>query len=194
MWGGTLYTHATVFHRRISIHPPRVGRDRLQRRAPGGGAGISIHPPRVGRDVQAGPLLSNEHHFNPPSPCGEGPENCHRRPDRRHISIHPPRVGRDLSQLSFNIVWMLFQSTLPVWGGTIERFAFSGTARISIHPPRVGRDLWLPLTFEMFGISIHPPRVGRDSPNLTFLCHNVIFQSTLPVWGGTGLPSVPCLQ
>ena len=57
-----------------------------------------------------------------------------------------------------------FQSTLPVWGGT--RRIVDGMripAYISIHPPRVGRDFLR--FFPRFGIaiSIHPPRVGRDS-------------------------------
>ena len=56
----------------ISIHPPRVGRDR-----PGGQAGtgwlISIHPPRVGRDGVDDTTVFCNRDFNPPSPCGEGP-------------------------------------------------------------------------------------------------------------------------
>ena len=58
--------------RGISIHPPRVGRDRLFLAIMQYANGISIHPPRVGRDA--------------------GVES-----DRRglEISIHPPRVGRD---------------------------------------------------------------------------------------------------
>ena len=59
----------------------------------------------------------------------------------------------------------LFQSTLPVWGGTASQAASAQRAAVSIHPPRVGRDPrrprwpWVPLSF----------------------------QSTLPGWGGTGI-------
>ena len=35
------------------------------------------------------------------------------------ISIHPPRVGRDRDQKIENIACLVFQSTLPVWGGTL---------------------------------------------------------------------------
>ena len=34
---------------------------------------VSIHPPRVGRDRGLAPLPLGEWGFNPPSPCGEGP-------------------------------------------------------------------------------------------------------------------------
>ena len=59
---------------------------------------------------------------------------------------------------------MVFQSTLPVWGGTI-----SGGG-----------------VMESLGISIHPPRVGRDMNELNQYGILSGFQSTLPVWGGTG--------
>ena len=56
-----------------------------------------------------------------------------------------------------------FQSTLPVWGGTLDALRTQAEKGISIHPPRVGRD----------------PRQWEDFKDL------VEFQSTLPVWGGT---------
>ena len=57
---------------------------------------ISIHPPRVGRDWPAGRPPLWRTYFNPPSPCGEGPFV--------RVMTCSPR---------------LFQSTLPVWGGTM---------------------------------------------------------------------------
>ena len=82
---------------------------------------------------------------------------------RAKISIHPPRVGRDQIDLFDDPYEIVFQSTLPVWGGTSCTSSISTPQFISIHPPRVGRDrggvqqYWLQL------ISIPPPRVGRDS-------------------------------
>ena len=58
---------------------------------------ISIHPPRVGRDVLDSVDFTHFLDFNPPSPCGEGPAYC---------CIVP--------------LASLFQSTLPVWGGTAK--------------------------------------------------------------------------
>ena len=56
------------------------------------------------------------------------------------ISIHPPRVGRDqVFDLGCTYGWV-FQSTLPVWGGTALPLLRGRGRAISIHPPRVGRD------------------------------------------------------
>ena len=148
-------------------------------------------------------------YFNPPSPCGEGRGRGGPCCRRGSISIHPPRVGRDDAPPSITDGTMPFQSTLPVWGGTVPAPGDLRARYISIHPPRVGRDL-RPAThragFNL--ISIHPPRVGRDqrcqnddkkradfnppSPcgegryvvyrRTAWTCR---FQSTLPVWGGT---------
>ena len=38
----------------------------------GGNENVSIHPPRVGRDRNPRPFPDRPHGFNPPSPCGEG--------------------------------------------------------------------------------------------------------------------------
>ena len=78
---------------------------------------ISIHPPRVGRDLGHRDMLMDMMNFNPPSPCGEGPS---------------APMGKFRG--------FLFQSTLPVWGGTAKGLFFLQRLLISIHPPRVGRD------------------------------------------------------
>ena len=80
-------------------------------------ARISIHPPRAGRD-QA--LLHNGEgcrYFNPPAPCGAGPE-LPLTNTQTVISIHPPRAGRDLQPDFGGIMELVFQSTRPVRGGT----------------------------------------------------------------------------
>ena len=101
---------------------------------------ISIHPPRVGRDRNCWGACTTSRNFNPPSPCGEGlahnsnfdakfvisihPPRVGRdrvawsRKYKESISIHPPRVGRDALLSISRSIWDLFQSTLPVWGGT----------------------------------------------------------------------------
>ena len=79
------------------------------------------------------------------------------------ISIHPPRVGRDYERDQYAAVTAQFQSTLPVWGGTLPAAALTMEAIISIHPPRVGRDECSESDSDYISISIHPPRVGRDS-------------------------------
>ena len=124
---------------KISIHPPRVGWDfrwKLRRCS----SCISIHPPRVGWDIYSPSPAFQRSHFNPPTPCGVGPGAF------AHFAISN-----------------LFQSTHPVWGGTLADYLFNH---------------WTP-------ISIHPPRVGWDATVLTEIGYIKAFQSTHPVWGGT---------
>ena len=57
------------------------------------------------------------------------------------ISIHAPRVGRDSGKLHFFALYIIFQSTRPVWGATASSRSRSPCPHwISIHAPRVGRD------------------------------------------------------
>ena len=79
----------------------------------------------------------------------------------------------------------LFQSTLPVRGGTIsppvsgQDFIFQSTL-----PVRGGTDE-VALMPQSFVISIHPPREGRDGTKRGSDKFSSRFQSTLPVRGGT---------
>ena len=101
--------------------------------------------------------------FNPPSPCGEG---------RNPVFLSPEIC--------------LFQSTLPVWGGTSQFRNQPTPLFVSIHPPRVGRDAATQARWRQKpNVSIHPPRVGRDPCVLINPGGRLWFQSTLPVWGGT---------
>ena len=133
MWGGTKDLFARTAEMYISIHPPRVGRDKSAMLSPvfnvnfnppspcGEGRGytcdftnvkvISIHPPRVGRDW----LYFRYGRFG-------------------NISIHPPRVGRDIPAGAELFVSKLFQSTLPVWGGTGSVVA-DATIHLNLNPP-----------------------------------------------------------
>ena len=96
-WEGHVTAQARNQRRGISIHPPRVGRD-CYRGCCRQGRYISIHPPRVGRDYRPGAARSFMQHFNPPSPCGEGPAILVPMQRGEVISIHPPRVGRDIGR------------------------------------------------------------------------------------------------
>ena len=73
-------------------------------------------------------------------------------------------MGRDGLTSKDRIFDAVFQSTLPVWGGTAARTRQHADHDISIHPPRVGRDFYASVLYDA-GIGV--------------------FQSTLPVWGGT---------
>ena len=153
----------------ISIHPPRVGWDGVQDSQPPF-VPISIHPPRVGWD---------------PAPCSR-PAGC-------RISIHPPRVGWDFQALPAVAVPFPFQSTHPVWGGTLQGAPLSYAQAISIHPPRVGWDMQGYFFRGAVTISIHPPRVGWDAYEKLINTPVSEFQSTHPVWGGTGTIPPPAM-
>ena len=124
---------------------------------------VSIHPPRVGWDTGWDGVPWLTINFNPPTPCGVGP-----------VWVPKPQAAEK------------FQSTHPVWGGTVIPIHTGLIQGISIHPPRVGWDETgnaLGLSGSAFQ-STHPVWGG------TLPCHNPCctrqFQSTHPVWGGTG--------
>ena len=128
------------------------------------GPGRYFNPPSPcgeGRHRAGAYLL--RHDFNPPSPCGEGPVFVPHLVDQSNFNPPSP-CGEGLSQPS----------------------ASSTTSCISIHPPRVGRDAEIAIIKQIcLLISIHPPRVGRDTLRVGKKEMQALFQSTLPVWGGT---------
>ena len=102
------------------------------------------------------------------------------------VSIHPPRVGRDSCSCVPNIPGTVFQSTLPVWGGTGtpdgERAAaalFQSTLPVWGGTKSCFRTMRTP-EFQ----STLPVWGGTGMPQLRDTLHQM-FQSTLPVWGGT---------
>ena len=139
VWGGTGYMMISMNKTlKVSIHPPRVGRDNYGKFA-SLASSVSIHPPRVGRDLF--PYLRKHAGigFNPPSPCGEGlkinPWTWLAR------SFNPPSpCGEGRREGPCCRRGSGFQSTLPVWGGTPPRARGGTDYPVSIHPPRVGRD------------------------------------------------------
>ena len=148
----------------ISIHPPRVGRDRHGKADFGHALHISIHPPRVGRDaVLAGHGLQN-FLFQSTLPVWGGTckAGTPMAADGKFQSTLPV-WGGTRPDAACSCKQFQFQSTLPVWGGTGLFVALALVFVISIHPPRVGRDrcFWQ-LQLRRGVISIHPPRVGRD--------------------------------
>ena len=74
-----------------------------------------------------------------------------------HVSSGTALVRMELA------VFLIFQSTHPVRGGTISMEDSSHRNKISIHPPREGWDgVKAGLVSMASVISIHPPREGWD--------------------------------
>ena len=103
---------------------------------------VSIHAPRVGRDREGSSLQAWSRSFNPRAPCGA-------RPLRFKIALttaefQSTRPVWGATQEVFRIMFFnKFQSTRPVWGATKSMLSSNNTNQVSIHAPRVGRDLRL---------------------------------------------------
>ena len=145
VWGGTLYRQGSDDPGEISIHPPRVGRDQPLRAlrafvAPfqstlpvwGGTLTLTISYwissrfqstlPVWGGTLCRSPCQSAAQNFNPPSPCGEGLFNLIVQLFNL-FDFNPPSPCGEGRKTAFDQVpKALFQSTLPVWGGTRSAF------------------------------------------------------------------------
>jgi len=106
----------------------------------------------------------------------------HRQP--AEISIHPPRAGKDFNFPCLASTRSYFNPPSPCGEGHKKVPVQFPVTSISIHPPRAGRDDDLEILPKPNSISIHPPRAGRDGIIQQLAVH-VIFQSPLPVRGGT---------
>ena len=82
-------------HAEISIHPPRVGRDFCTSWIASIIVAFQSTLPVWGGTRGKWIVVQLIQHFNPPSPCGEGPGERGLGLLYQVISIHPPRVGRD---------------------------------------------------------------------------------------------------
>ena len=124
---------------------------------------ISIHAPRVGRDKASSSIAPEVSYFNPRAPCGARLRRFWPWLGKSTFQSTRPVWGATRI-IPFTTRLAQFQSTRPVWGATVDqilRVRFSG---ISIHAPRVGRDGRKDQGGLSQWISIHAPRVGRDAP------------------------------
>ena len=117
VWGATCLRCDLCSARAISIHAPRVGRDRMRTSTCWADTGFQSTRPVWGATAFAvfSALAST---FQSTRPVWGA--TC-----RRHA-----QVGAKI-----------FQSTRPVWGATRKARCKNSGAAISIHTPRVGRDL-----------------------------------------------------
>ena len=169
----------------ISIHPSRVGWDR--RRSPrvmSKKSFQSTHPVWDGTKYLA-VRGSGLGYFNPPIPCGMGPYFKSAR--NRRSDFNPPiPCGMGPAYHTAAITASQFQSTHPVWDGTLSP-ARSPTPRRYFNPP-IPCGMGPAATSRPdahISISIHPSRVGWDQATVPLPLPATIFQSTHPVWDGT---------
>ena len=138
VWGATTGVLLHDVDVTISIHAPRVGRDRSchQEHWP---QLISIHAPRVGRDSYPTCDLSTHQYFNPRAPCGARLFLSRVLAAKENFNPRAP-CGARLDLPSQHGKIEAFQSTRPVWGATSTAVTCRISCAISIHAPRVGRD------------------------------------------------------
>ena len=103
---------------------------------------ISIHTPRVGRDRARAIDLYKRQDFNPRAPCGARRSPVSVQRARSAISIHAPRVGRDRMPSMFSVMFGQFQSTRPVWGATTEPDRGRVAGRFQSTRPVWGATRW----------------------------------------------------
>ena len=72
VWGATQDAAMLYLDYDVSIHAPRVGRDR-RKDIMLTATSVSIHAPRVGRDHELDVAETRIHCFNPRAPCGARP-------------------------------------------------------------------------------------------------------------------------
>ena len=114
--GATSFYFGTQHERKISIHAPRAGSDKMSTHTLNKN-NISIHAPRAGSDGEQIVGFDVPGYFNPRSPCGERPGYILNYIPILSISIHAPRAGSDDSHTA------IYRKLV-----------------ISIHAPRAGSD------------------------------------------------------
>ena len=171
-------------------------------------AKISIHTPHAGSDLTAAGYECRYYNFNPHSPCGERLDTPGDYTGDLSISIHTPHAGSDLPCLYSLHWWLVFQSTLPMRGATIDKpYGKFGGGYFNPHSPCGERRIFESDRDFDFNISIHTPHAGSDRislwvllPERYFNPHSPCgerrryftklhttseFQSTLPMRGAT---------
>jgi len=93
-WGATLGLTCLFVDIGVSIHAPRVGRDRRTTRSRAGFCGFNSRAPRGARRRLRGAAARRSRGFNSRAPRGARPAPVGVRPGGL-VSIHAPRVGRD---------------------------------------------------------------------------------------------------
>ena len=124
---------------------------------------ISIHAPRVGRDKRQEENHERLTDFNPRAPCGARHRHIVKFTPRIIFQSTRPVWGATHS-LQSQAKLRQFQSTRPVWGATSSSFHLA----CSPSPFQSTRPVWGATVrpavrpAQRSSISIHAPRVGRD--------------------------------
>ena len=158
---------------------------------------ISIHAPLAGSDTAEQASASLRQNFNPRSPRGERPPQTGGQSVIHYFNPRSPR-GERLSIITSGYCSLIFQSTLPSRGATLEAIKYADTVIISIHAPLAGSDN--SADSQRASPENFNPRSPRGERQLVPVSkmRSVEFQSTLPSRGATivalGLMSTALFQ
>ena len=168
-------SNASADFNAISIHSPRVGRDRANLLDHFIIADFN-HFPINGERRHPTDICWDEHNFNPLSPCGE---TFYLSKEWRHLHFNPlSPCGRDDYYELHNLSVLDFNPLSPCGERRYRCNSIDGLA-VSIHSP-CGEGALGTQSSCSNKISIHSPRVGRAfEPNIPE--NPDWFQSTLPV-------------
>ena len=170
--------------------------------------GISIHSPRMGRDRLFGFLISDHGIFQSTLPAWGETRLAGDAGTNLLISIHSPRMGRDEYNVEFYKKNYEISIHSPRMGRDGNPVFNAKLDQISIHSPRMGRDHHVkgligvhfdfnplsPHGERPVGDAIQAQRAGNFNPLsphgerllLRFPFQPIMeFQSTLPAWGET---------
>ena len=127
--------------------------------------------------------------FNPPSPCGEG--LCDVSVKYASLYFNPPSpCGEGLICTYTPGELTLFQSTLPVWGGTGGICPLDRSPTYFNPPSPCGEGHANHPVCRPAPWYFNPPSPCGEGLNaLADRVRKLEFQSTLPVWGGTAVVS-----
>ena len=189
--GGTQGTDITdLVH--VNFNPPSPCGEGLESREHGA-AGIShFNPPspcgegRIGGGVRVGYYFN----FNPPSPCGEGLYSTYIL--QWKTDFNPPSpCGEGPLFSSRSMVYFRFQSTLPVRGGTMS-CCCPCHVYVYFNPPSPCGEGQYPFSVWRLYTYFNPPSpCGEGLFSDYWIFSDIVFQSTLPVRGGTSPPCLP---
>ena len=149
--------------------------------------------PVWGATARAEKTSRPESHFNPRSPCGERPGTFGQLMIESNISIHAPRVGSDKGYLRALAIFLNFNPRSPCG----ERLCspYSPHKKNHFNPRSPCGERLVSVTSGKTLLYFNP-RSPCGERRMAF-CHcwpEIVFQSTLPVWGATlwgGNPTSP---
>ena len=131
---------------------------------------ISIHAPRMGRDRSPRRDCRPRRDFNPRAPYGARHEQTKNPQAASAISIHAPRMGRDWRRPRALFSVLHFNPRAPYGARQTLSYGWIYFWHFNPRAPYGARRRQAHCVLNGAVISIHAPRMGRDSKTAQFSC------------------------